>query len=47
VPQGDAVCRRPEERSAAARISRLIETLEILRDQCTAMISSNGSRKKR
>jgi hypothetical protein len=34
-------------RITAAQISRLIETLEILRDQCTAMISSNASRKER
>ena len=33
-------------RITAAQISRLIETLEVLRDQCTAMISSYGSAKK-
>jgi hypothetical protein len=36
----------PKFRITAAQISRLIETLEVLRDQCTAMISSYGSAKK-
>ena len=36
----------PQFRITAAQISRLIETLEVLRDQCTAMISSYGSAKK-
>jgi hypothetical protein len=36
----------PQFRITAAQISRLIETLEVLRDQCTAMISSYGSGKK-
>ena len=36
----------PQFRITAAQISRLIETLEMLRDQCTAMISSYGSAKK-
>jgi hypothetical protein len=32
----------PQVGITAAQISRLIETLELLRDQCTAMISSYG-----
>ena len=32
----------PQVGITAAQISRLIETLEVLRDQCTAMISSYG-----
>jgi hypothetical protein len=36
----------PQFRITDAQISRLIETLEVLRDQCTAMISSYGSAKK-
>jgi hypothetical protein len=36
----------PQFRITAAQISRLIETLELLRDQCTAMMSSYGSGKK-
>ena len=36
----------PQFRITAAQISRLIESLEILRDQCAAMISSYGSGKK-
>jgi hypothetical protein len=35
----------PQYRITAAQISRLIETLEVLRDQCTAMISSYGNDK--
>ena len=35
----------PQLRITAAQISRLIETLELLRDQCTAMISSYGNDK--
>jgi hypothetical protein len=35
----------PKYRITAAQISRLIETLELLRDQCTAMISSYGNDK--
>jgi hypothetical protein len=35
----------PQYRITAAQISRLIETLELLRDQCTAMISSYGNDK--
>jgi hypothetical protein len=36
----------PQIGITSAQISRLIETLEALRDQCTAMISSYGSAKK-
>jgi hypothetical protein len=36
----------PKFRITAAQISRFIETLEVLRDQCTVMISSYGSAKK-
>jgi hypothetical protein len=36
----------PQFGITAAQISRLIETLELLRDQCTAMISSYGRRKQ-
>lgn len=36
----------PQVGITAAQISRPIETLEVLRDQCTAMISSYGSSKK-
>jgi hypothetical protein len=36
----------PQFRITDAQISRLIETSEVLRGQCTAMISSYGSAKK-
>ena len=35
----------PQFGITAAQISRMIETLEVLRDQCTAMISSYRSGK--